>query len=58
MKVDVLILRIAFVGLLVLLGYMLNPFERTHRFGLASITSEDTRRLLSAVLGAGGAGGV
>lgn len=52
MKVDVLILRIAFVGLLVLLGYMLNPFERTHRFGLAAISSEDTRRLLSAVLGA------
>lgn len=51
MKVDVLILRIAFVGLLVLLGYLRNPFERTHRFGMEAITSEETRRLLSAILG-------
>lgn len=52
MKVDVLILRIAFVGLLVLLGYLLNPFERTQRFGLANLGSEETRRVLSALLGA------
>ena len=52
MKWDILILRIAFVGMLILLGYMLNPFERTQRFGLASIDDENTRRLLSALLGA------
>ena len=52
MKVDILILRIAFVGLLILLGYLLNPFERTQRFGLSSFSDEQTRRLLSAALGA------
>ena len=52
MKVDVLILRIAFVGLMILLGYLLNPFERTHRFGLANIADDSTRRVLSALLGA------
>src|SRR5437868_9540492 len=52
MKADILILRVAFVGLLVLLGYMLNPFEKTQRFGLASVTDENARRFLSAFLGA------
>ena len=52
MKIDVLILRIAFVGLMILLGYLLNPFERTHRFGLANIADDSTRRVLSALLGA------
>src|ERR1043166_1969683 len=51
MKVDVLILRVAFVGLLMLLGYLLNPFERTQRFGLGDFGgSEETRRLLSTLL--------
>ena len=52
MKWDVLILRIAFVGLMVLLGYLLNPFERTQRFGVHNIADEETRRLMSAGLGA------
>jgi uncharacterized protein YacL len=52
MKTDVLILRIAFVGLLILLGYLLNPFERTQRFGLGNLGSEESRRVLSALLGA------
>lgn len=52
MKVDVLILRIAFVGMLILLGYLLNPFERTQRFGLSSIPDDMARRYLSAGLGA------
>lgn len=51
MKFDVLILRIAFVGLLILLGYLLNPFERTHRFGMAAITDDSVRRAMSAALG-------
>ncbi|HMT06795.1 MAG TPA: hypothetical protein PKA82_02245, partial [Pyrinomonadaceae bacterium] len=55
MKVDVLILRIAFVGLLVLLGYMLNPFERTHRLGMAAF-GDGARHALSALLGAAVAG--
>ncbi|MEJ7622816.1 MAG: TRAM domain-containing protein [Pyrinomonadaceae bacterium] len=52
MKWDVLILRITFVGMLILLAYLLNPFERTRRFGLAGIEDEMTRRYLSATLGA------
>ena len=52
MKLDVFILRVAFVGMLILLGYLLHPFERTQRFGLESISDESTRRLLSAGLGA------
>ena len=52
MKTDVLILRVAFVGLLILLGYLLNPFERTQRFGLGNLGSEESRRVLSALLGA------
>ncbi|HTH50411.1 MAG TPA: TRAM domain-containing protein [Pyrinomonadaceae bacterium] len=50
MKVDVLILRVAFVGLLLLLGYLLNPFERTQRFGLGNLGTEESRRLLSTLL--------
>ena len=52
MKLDILILRVAFVGMLILLGYLLNPFERTQRFGLVNIGDESTRRLMSAGLGA------
>jgi uncharacterized protein YacL len=52
MKWDVLIMRIAFVGFLVLLGYLLNPFEKTQRFGLSNIEDEYTRRMMSAGLGA------
>ncbi|MEO7660650.1 MAG: TRAM domain-containing protein [Pyrinomonadaceae bacterium] len=52
MKLDILILRIAFVGMLVLLGYLLNPFERTQRFGLGVIGDDSTRHWLSAALGA------
>ncbi|MBV9215988.1 MAG: TRAM domain-containing protein [Acidobacteria bacterium] len=52
MKLDVLILRIAFVGLLILLGYLLNPFERSQRFGLTALGSEEMRRIFSAALGA------
>ncbi len=52
MKYDVLILRIAFVGMLILLAYLLNPFERTQRFGLAGIDDENTRRYMSGGLGA------
>jgi uncharacterized protein YacL len=48
----VLVLRIAFVALLVLLGYLLNPFERSQRFGLSALGDEQSRRLFSAVLGA------
>jgi uncharacterized protein YacL len=51
MKLDVLILRIAFVGLLIVLGYLLNPFERTQRFGLGGLGDDEPRRYLSALLG-------
>jgi len=52
MKVDILILRVAFVGMLVLLGYLLNPFERTQRFGLSLVADDGMRHILSAGLGA------
>ncbi len=52
MKLDILILRVAFVGMLILLAYLLNPFEHTQRFGLAGLGDENTRRLFSAGLGA------
>ena len=51
MKLDVLIIRIAFVALLALFGYLLNPFERTQRFGLSEIDSQGVRHALSAFLG-------
>ncbi len=51
MKWDVLIIRIAFVGLLVLLAYVLNPFERTQRFGLGQIDDQSIRHILSGFLG-------
>ena len=52
MKVDVFIVRVAFVGMLVVFGYLLNPFEHTRRFGLGQIGDESTSRLFSAALGA------
>jgi uncharacterized protein YacL len=51
MKFDVLIIRIGFVGLLMLLGFLLNPFEHTHRFGFSGM-SDDARPFYSAFLGA------
>lgn len=48
MKLDVLIIRIGFVALLMLLGFQLNPFGVTKRFGEID---DATRRLLSALLG-------
>ncbi len=40
------------MGMLILLGYLLNPFERTQRFGISAFSDEQTRRVLSAILGA------
>ena len=51
MKFDVLIIRIGFVALLVFLGYVLNPFERTQRFGFGQIDILATRHMLSGLLG-------
>jgi uncharacterized protein YacL len=48
MKLDVLIIRIGFVALLMLLGFQLNPFVNTQRFGAID---DSTRRILSALLG-------
>ncbi|MFM8440366.1 MAG: PIN/TRAM domain-containing protein [Acidobacteriota bacterium] len=50
MKIDLFILRTGFISLLILLGYILNPFKDTVSFGLAEMP-EDSRRLASAVLG-------
>lgn len=51
MKVDILIFRLAFVGFLAMLGYILNPFERTQRFGLSAVDSPVLRHILSTLLG-------
>ena len=51
MKLDILILRISFVGMLILLGYLLNPFEHSQRFGLDALGDESMRRLFSGGLG-------
>lgn len=51
MKLDVLIIRIGFVALMMLLGFQLNPFEKTQYFGFGEIDSTLTRKILSAFLG-------
>ncbi len=51
MKLDVLIIRIAFVALLVLFGYVLNPLEHTQRFFLSGVDVA-VRPFLSAIFGA------
>lgn len=50
MKPDVLIIRIGFVALLVLFGYVLNPLEHTQRFFFSSF-DDSIRPLLSALFG-------
>lgn len=47
MKLDVLIIRISFVVLLALIGYLLNPLKVTTHLGDASV---ETRQILSALL--------
>lgn len=51
MKLDILIIRISFVALLILLGFLINPFEHTQRFGFDKITDPSMRHYLSALLG-------
>jgi uncharacterized protein YacL len=50
MKLDVLIIRIAFVALLTFMGYVLNPFRETQRFGFDNIGA-GARPFLSAFFG-------
>lgn len=47
MKLDVLIIRISFVALLALMGYLINPLAVTTHLGDAS---KETRQLLSALI--------
>ena len=49
MKLDILIIRISFVVLLALVGYLLNPLLKTTHLGDASV---EVRQLLSALLAA------
>jgi uncharacterized protein YacL len=51
MKLDVLIIRIGFVALLMIAGFILNPFAQTQRFGFLGM-SADIRPYFSAILGA------
>jgi uncharacterized protein YacL len=51
MKLDILIFRIGFVALLILFGYVLNPFEHTQRFGFNEL-SNSSRPYFSAFFGA------
>ncbi|MBK7707034.1 MAG: TRAM domain-containing protein [Acidobacteria bacterium] len=48
MKLDILFIRIGFVALLALMGYLLNPLEKTVHLD----ASLETRQILSAVVGA------
>ncbi len=48
MKLDILIIRIGFIALLALMGFLLIPLAETQRFGELA---EPTRRIVSAVLG-------
>src|SRR4051812_42116571 len=50
MKLDVLIIRIGFVALLMIAGFVLNPFAHTQRLGFYGM-SEEMRPYLSAILG-------
>lgn len=50
MRIDILTIRIGFVALLVLLGFVLNPFEQTQRLGLSNAGVE-IRPVLSALFG-------
>lgn len=50
MKPDILIIRIGFVALLVLLGFILNPLENTQRFGFSNVEAYQ-RPFVSALLG-------
>lgn len=51
MKLDVLLIRVGFVGLLGLLGYLLLPIGPARHFGLDQL-DDFTRRALSGLLGA------
>ncbi len=51
MKLDVLIIRIGFIALLILFGYILNPFEHTQRFGFGELDNS-LRPYFSALFGA------
>jgi len=55
MKYDVLIIRLCFLGLLAIVGYLLNPFAHTQHLGTID---EPTRRVISAILGVFVAGGI
>jgi len=48
MKLDILIIRIAFVVLLAAVGFLLDPLAQTERFGPID---DSTRRIISAALG-------
>ena len=49
MKLDVLIIRIGFVALLAMVGYLLNPLSRTTH--LAETVGYEARQIISAILG-------
>jgi uncharacterized protein YacL len=48
MKNDILIIRISFIVLLALVGYMLNPLARVERFGDGNL---ELKRIISAFIG-------
>lgn len=47
MQTDLIIIRIVFILLLGLMGYLINPLEEIHRFGLDT----EVKRIISAILG-------
>jgi uncharacterized protein YacL len=47
MQTDLIIIRVVFILLLGLMGYLINPLEEIHRFGLDT----EVKRIISAVIG-------
>ncbi len=50
MKLDVLIIRISFVALLALMGYLINPLAKTTHIGTPAPDNEEIRQILSALI--------
>lgn len=51
MKLDALIIRFVFISILVVLAYLLNPFEQTDEFGFGSLSSSGKRAVSSVFAG-------
>lgn len=51
MKLDAIMIRLAFISILVVLAYLLNPFEQTEEFGFGALSADGKRTFSSAFAG-------